>query len=118
MYVAAAIWKSYGIPAPNIIVMKVTFIKPEYLKCMKYFGPDIRLTYCWIEVFLVDLSSSVKAPSLSLNADLMPYQRISLAIGKKILNLIEPMIVAPILSNHIESKSEIDPWKKTPNGKP
>lgn len=73
MYVAAAIWKSYGIPAPNIIVMKVTFIKPEYLKCMKYLGPDIRLTYCWVVVLWVVLSSSVKTLSLNLNADLMPY---------------------------------------------
>jgi len=45
-YESAAIWKSSGIPAPNIKVMNAIFKSYEYLYEIMYSGPEYRLTYC------------------------------------------------------------------------
>jgi hypothetical protein len=40
-------------PRPYNMVTKATFKIPEYLKWMKYSGPEYKSTYNYIEVFFV-----------------------------------------------------------------
>ena len=38
--VAAAIGNRIGIPKPYVIVTKIMFKRPAYLKCIRYTGPE------------------------------------------------------------------------------
>lgn len=69
-YVKAAIGKRIGRPIPYINVTKVTFNIAEYLKWMKYSGPEYKSIYTYIEVFFVLYVSEPKLLSFSLKTNL------------------------------------------------
>jgi hypothetical protein len=58
--------KRTGMPIPYIIVTKVTFMTPEYLKWIIYSGPLYKSMYNYREVFLVLYSSLVHDLSILL----------------------------------------------------
>ena len=92
-----AIGNKIGIPVPNIIVMKHILIMKEYLKWIKYIGPEYKSTYYWIVLqFVLSLEHGLQLVSLSL-FNILIRKKIKISIKYQImLKSIDRIIVFPI----------------------